>query len=116
MARALTVTRAHAEERHDRCTHTPHQPDPEHHMGILIALVIGLVVGALARLIMPGRDPAGFVVTALLGVAGSLVAFLIGRAVGWYGEGSEGPGIIASVIGALAVLAGYRALVRDHRV
>ena len=85
-------------------------------MGIIMALVIGLIVGALAKLIMPGRDPGGIVVTALLGVAGSLVAFLIGRAVGWYGDGSDGPGIIASIIGALVVLAGYRAMVRGRGV
>jgi uncharacterized membrane protein YeaQ/YmgE (transglycosylase-associated protein family) len=85
-------------------------------MGIIMALVIGLIVGALAKLIMPGRDPGGFIVTALLGVAGSLVAFLIGRAVGWYGAGSDGPGIIASIIGACIVLAGYRAMVRGRGV
>ena len=83
-------------------------------MGIIVALVIGLIVGALAKLIMPGRDPGGIVVTALLGVAGSVVAYLIGRAVGWYGPSSEGPGWIASIIGALVVLAGYRAMVRGR--
>jgi uncharacterized membrane protein YeaQ/YmgE (transglycosylase-associated protein family) len=81
-------------------------------MGIIMALVIGLIVGALAKFVMPGRDPGGILVTALLGVAGSVVAFLIGRAVGWYGPNSEGPGIIASVIGAIIVLAGYRAIQR----
>jgi uncharacterized membrane protein YeaQ/YmgE (transglycosylase-associated protein family) len=79
-------------------------------MGIIMALVIGLIVGALAKLIMPGKDPGGMLVTALLGVAGSVIAFLIGRAVGWYGAGSDGPGIIASIIGALVVLAAYRAM------
>jgi uncharacterized membrane protein YeaQ/YmgE (transglycosylase-associated protein family) len=79
-------------------------------MGIIVALVIGLLVGALAKLLMPGRDPGGLLITALLGVAGSLVAFLLGRAAGWYGPNSEGPGIIASVIGALVVLASYRAV------
>jgi uncharacterized membrane protein YeaQ/YmgE (transglycosylase-associated protein family) len=79
-------------------------------MGIIMALVIGLIVGALAKLVMPGRDPGGILVTALLGVAGSIVAFLIGRAVGWYGPNSEGPGVIASIIGAVIVLAGYRAM------
>jgi uncharacterized membrane protein YeaQ/YmgE (transglycosylase-associated protein family) len=82
-------------------------------MGIIMALVIGLIVGALAKLIMPGKDPGGMLITALLGVAGSVVAFLIGRSVGWYGTGSDGPGIIASIIGALVVLAGYRAI--THR-
>jgi uncharacterized membrane protein YeaQ/YmgE (transglycosylase-associated protein family) len=77
-------------------------------MGIIVALVIGLLTGGLAKLIMPGKDPGGLLITSLLGVAGSLVAFLLGRAVGWYGPDSEGPGIIASVIGALVVLAVYR--------
>ena len=83
-------------------------------MGIIVALVIGLIVGALAKLVMPGRDPGGVIVTALLGVAGSVVAYLIGRAVGWYGPNSEGPGWIASIIGAIIVLAGYRAFVRGR--
>ena len=77
-------------------------------MGILFALIIGLVVGALAKLIMPGKDPGGFIITALLGVAGSMVAFWAGRAFGWYGQDSDGPGIIASIIGALIVLGLYR--------
>jgi uncharacterized membrane protein YeaQ/YmgE (transglycosylase-associated protein family) len=80
-------------------------------MAIIYALVIGLVVGALAKLIMPGKDPGGIIVTALLGVAGSMLAFFIGKAAGWYAEGSEGPGIIASIIGAIAVLAVYRMVV-----
>lgn len=79
-------------------------------MGIIIALIIGLITGAIAKLLMPGRDPGGLLITALLGVAGSLVAFLVGRAAGWYGAGSDGPGIIASVIGALIVLAVYRSV------
>ena len=80
-------------------------------MGIIIALVIGLVAGALAKLIMPGRDPGGIVITMVLGVVGSLVAYLLGSAVGWYDRSGEGPGIIASTIGALIVLAIYRAFV-----
>jgi uncharacterized membrane protein YeaQ/YmgE (transglycosylase-associated protein family) len=79
-------------------------------MGIIVALVIGLIIGAIAKLIMPGKDPGGLLITALLGVAGSMVAFLVGRAAGWYGAGSEGPGIIASVLGALIVLAVYRSV------
>lgn len=79
-------------------------------MSIIYALLIGLVVGALAKLIMPGKDPGGVIITALLGVVGSMLAFFIGRAAGWYAEGSDGPGIIASIIGAVIVLAGYRAI------
>jgi len=83
-------------------------------MGIIIALIIGLIAGAIAKLLMPGRDPGGILVTMLLGVAGSIVAYLLGSAIGWYGRGSEGPGIIASVIGALIVLGVYRIAVRRH--
>jgi len=79
-------------------------------MGILYALVIGLVVGAVAKLIMPGRDPGGLIVTSLLGVAGSMLAYFIGRAAGWYGQRGDGPGLVASIVGALIVLVGYRAL------
>jgi uncharacterized membrane protein YeaQ/YmgE (transglycosylase-associated protein family) len=78
-------------------------------MSIVITLLVGLVVGAIARLIMPGRDPGGWVVTILLGVAGAFVAGLLGHAFGWYAYG-EGPGIIASVIGSVLVLAIYRAV------
>jgi len=79
-------------------------------MYILWMLVIGLVIGALAKLVMPGRDPGGIIVTMLLGVAGALVAGLLGRSLGWYHEG-EGAGFIASIIGALVLLAGYRAII-----
>jgi uncharacterized membrane protein YeaQ/YmgE (transglycosylase-associated protein family) len=77
-------------------------------MGILWTLLIGLVAGALAKLIMPGRDPGGVLVTMLLGVAGAFVAGFLGRAFGWYTEVGDAPGLIASVVGALLLLAGYR--------
>ncbi len=77
-------------------------------MHILWTLIVGLVVGALAKLIMPGRDPGGIIVTMLLGIAGAFVARFLGRAVGLYEAGDHGPGIVASVIGALIVLAIYR--------
>jgi uncharacterized membrane protein YeaQ/YmgE (transglycosylase-associated protein family) len=70
-------------------------------------VVIGAVVGALAKLIMPGSDPGGFFVTALLGMGGALLATYLGRAVGLYGPG-QGAGFIASIIGAIVVLAVYR--------
>ena len=73
-------------------------------------IVIGLIVGALAKLIMPGRDPGGIIVTILLGIAGSVVAGLIGRAVGWYSEGQPA-GFIASLIGAIIILAIYRLII-----
>ena len=72
-------------------------------------ILIGLVVGALAKLIMPGKDPGGFIVTILLGIAGSLIATWIGRAVGWYQEG-QSAGFIMSLIGAIVLLAVYHAV------
>ena len=77
-------------------------------MGVLWTLIIGLVVGAIAKLIMPGRDPGGIIVTMLIGVAGALLAGFLGRALGWYSNPGEGPGIIASIIGALILLFLYR--------
>jgi uncharacterized membrane protein YeaQ/YmgE (transglycosylase-associated protein family) len=79
-------------------------------MHILWTLLIGLVVGALAKLVMPGKDPGGAIVTILLGIAGSFIAGMLGHALGWY-EVGDGPGIIASVIGAVVLLAIYRAVV-----
>ena len=79
-------------------------------MHILWMLLIGLVVGALAKLIMPGKDPGGVIVTMLIGVAGSLVAGGIGHAAGWYAHG-QSAGFIASVIGAIALLAIYRFII-----
>ena len=75
---------------------------------IIWTLVIGLVVGAIAKLLMPGKDPGGCIVTILLGIAGSVAAYLLGSAVGWYHQPGEGPGIIASTVGAILVLGVYR--------
>jgi uncharacterized membrane protein YeaQ/YmgE (transglycosylase-associated protein family) len=79
-------------------------------MHLLWMIVIGLIVGALAKLVMPGRDPGGIIVTILLGIAGSVVAGLIGRAVGWYSEG-QSAGFLASVVGAIVILAIYRLII-----
>jgi uncharacterized membrane protein YeaQ/YmgE (transglycosylase-associated protein family) len=73
----------------------------------LAAIVIGLIVGALAKLIMPGKDPGGIIVTILIGIAGSVVGTWIGRAVGWY-EPGQSAGFIMSLIGAILLLAIYR--------
>jgi len=70
-------------------------------------IIIGLVVGALAKLVMPGPDGGGIFVTALLGMVGAVVATLLGRAIGLYGP-NQGAGFIASVIGAILVLFIYR--------
>jgi uncharacterized membrane protein YeaQ/YmgE (transglycosylase-associated protein family) len=81
-------------------------------MHILWSLIVGLVVGALAKLFMPGKDPGGVIITMLLGIAGSLVAGFVGRSLGWYQSGASGPGIIASIIGAMVLLGIYRLLLR----
>lgn len=77
-------------------------------MNILWAIIIGLIVGALAKLIMPGRDGGNIIMTILLGIAGALVATFLGRAVGWYREG-QSAGILASIVGAIILLFVYRA-------
>ncbi len=74
---------------------------------LLWEAIIGLVVGALAKLIMPGKDPGGIIITMLLGIAGALLAGWLGRAVGWYREG-QSAGFIMSLIGALILLGIYR--------
>ncbi len=84
-------------------------------MHILVTLIVGLIVGALAKLIMPGRDPGGVIITILLGIAGSFIAGLLGHALGWYAVG-EGPGILASIVGAVILLAIYRAVVGRRTV
>jgi uncharacterized membrane protein YeaQ/YmgE (transglycosylase-associated protein family) len=78
-------------------------------MSILWMIIIGLVIGALAKLLMPGRDSGGVVMTILLGVGGSILAGFIGRSAGWYMEGQPA-GFIASVLGAILLLFIYRAM------
>ena len=74
-------------------------------------VLIGLVVGAVAKLLMPGKDPGGLIVTILLGIAGSVVGTWVGRTVGWYQEG-QSAGFIVSVLGALLLLAIYHLIRR----
>ncbi|MBC7506474.1 MAG: GlsB/YeaQ/YmgE family stress response membrane protein [Sandarakinorhabdus sp.] len=72
--------------------------------GIIGTAIVGLVVGALAKWLMPGKDPSGFFVTMAIGVAGAFLARFVGQAIfGWYGDGG-GPGWIMSILGALLVL------------
>ena len=78
-------------------------------LDLLWIILIGAVVGALAKFVMPGADPGGFFVTALLGMGGALVATFLGRFVGLYGPG-QGAGFLASVIGAIVVLIIYRSV------
>lgn len=75
------------------------------------AIIIGLLAGVVAKLIMPGRDPGGFIVTVPLGIAGALVATYLGQAIGWYGPNQEA-GFIGAVVGAIIILIGYRMFVR----
>ena len=82
-------------------------------MGILSWILFGLVVGVIAKLLMPGRDPGGFIVTILLGIAGALVGGFVGRAMGFYGE-SQGAGWIMSILGAIVLLVIYRMMVRKR--
>src|SRR5207248_3910318 len=79
-------------------------------MHLLWMIIVGLIVGAIAKLIMPGHDPGGIGVTILLGIAGSIVAGFLGRAVGWYAEG-QSAGFIASIVGAVILLAIYRVII-----
>jgi uncharacterized membrane protein YeaQ/YmgE (transglycosylase-associated protein family) len=83
-------------------------------MHIIWTLIVGLICGALAKLIMPGKDPGGFIVTMLLGVAGAFVGSFIGRALGMYGT-NEGAGWIMSILGAIALLGIYRLVIGRRR-
>ena len=80
--------------------------------GIIGWIVIGLLTGGLAKLLMPGRDPGGCIVTILLGIAGALLAGFLGRAVGWYGPNDQGAGFVAAVVGAFLILLIYRLVLR----
>jgi uncharacterized membrane protein YeaQ/YmgE (transglycosylase-associated protein family) len=72
-------------------------------------ILVGLLVGVVAKVLLPGRDPGGTIVTILIGIAGSVVAGFLGRSIGWYREG-EAAGWIASILGAILLLLVYRAL------
>jgi len=72
-------------------------------LGLLLTIVVGFIVGVIAKLIMPGKENMGFIMTTLLGIAGAIVATYIGRAVGWY-EAGQGAGWIASIVGAFILL------------
>lgn len=72
-------------------------------MGILGTIVVGLIVGAIARFLLPGEQKMGWILTCLLGIAGSVAAGVVGQAMGWYAAG-QGAGWIASVVGALVLL------------
>ena len=84
-------------------------------MHLIWTLLIGLVIGAVAKFLMPGKDPGGIIVTMLIGIAGSFVATYAGRALGWYQEG-QAAGFIMSVLGAIVLLALYHMIRRKTRV
>ena len=83
--------------------------------GVIGWIIFGLIVGAIAKLLMPGRDPGGFIVTMLLGIAGALVGGFLGRAAGWYGP-NDPAGFLMSLFGAIVLLGLYRVIVgrRSH--
>lgn len=80
-------------------------------MSILWTIIIGLIAGALARLIVPGTEPGGFIVSIILGVVGALVFTFLGKAVGWY-EPGESAGLIGATLGAILVLVAYHFIKR----
>jgi len=80
-------------------------------MGILTVILFGVVVGVIAKLLMPGRDPGGFIITILLGIAGALVAGFLGRALNLYGP-NDSAGWLMSILGAVILLGLYRMMVR----
>ena len=84
-------------------------------MSILGWILFGLIVGVVAKLIMPGPDPGGMIVTIFLGIVGALIGGFIGRMLGWYGEGDP-VGFIMAVIGAIVVLIGCRKISSTSQV
>lgn len=84
-------------------------------MDLIWTLVIGLLVGIVAKLLMPGNDPGGFIITMLLGIAGAFFAGFLGRSLGWYGQG-EPVGFLASVVGAILLLFIYRMIAKKRTV
>lgn len=80
-------------------------------MEIIWTIIIGGLAGAVAKLLMPGKDPGGFIITILLGIAGAFVATYLGQAIGWYDAG-EGAGFIGAVVGAIIILIAYRMIAK----
>jgi uncharacterized membrane protein YeaQ/YmgE (transglycosylase-associated protein family) len=80
-------------------------------MGVIGWIVFGLIVGVVAKLLMPGRDPGGWIITILLGIAGALVGGWLGRAMGWYGP-NDAASFLMSLVGALILLGLYRLTLR----
>jgi uncharacterized membrane protein YeaQ/YmgE (transglycosylase-associated protein family) len=79
-------------------------------MGVIGWIIFGLLVGIVAKFLMPGRDPGGFVITAIIGIVGALLGGYLGRAIGWYREGDP-VGFVVAVLGSIVLLALYRFMV-----
>ncbi|MBI5164876.1 MAG: GlsB/YeaQ/YmgE family stress response membrane protein [Magnetospirillum sp.] len=84
-------------------------------MSIIGAIVIGLLAGIVAKLLMPGRDPGGFILTIVLGIGGALLATWIGHAAGWYAA-DQSAGFIGAVVGAVVILGLYRLVAGRRRI
>ena len=84
------------------------------HYGIIGRIIIVGIAGAIAKLLMPGKDPGGCITTILLGIAGALIAGWLGHAIGWYNTG-EGAGFIAAIVGAFILLLIYRIIAGGRR-
>ena len=82
---------------------------------MLYTILIGLIIGIVAKLLMPGRDPGGFIVTTLIGIVGAVIAGFLGRTLGFYGEG-EAAGFLMSVAGSMLLLLLYRQVQRKSVV
>jgi uncharacterized membrane protein YeaQ/YmgE (transglycosylase-associated protein family) len=100
-----------ARQEPERCAARLARSDEEVGVGIIGTIVIGFLAGLVAKFLHPGRDPAGFIITTLLGIVGAVVATYLGQAVGWYRAG-EGAGFIGAVVGAVIVLAVYNLVTR----
>ena len=83
--------------------------------GIIGWIIIGGIAGAIAKLLMPGKDPGGCIITVLLGIAGALVAGWLGKMIGWY-DTNEGAGFVAAILGAFILLGIYRLIAGRRRV
>lgn len=84
-------------------------------MGVIAWIISGLIIGAIAKLLMPGRDPGGFIVTIIVGIVGAMLGGAIGRGIGLYGP-SQGAGWLMSILGAIVLLAIYRMVIGRRRI
>jgi uncharacterized membrane protein YeaQ/YmgE (transglycosylase-associated protein family) len=83
-------------------------------MGVLSWIVFGFIVGAIAKLLTPGRDPGGFIVTILVGILGSLLGGFLGRQFGWYSPNQQGAGLLMSIVGAIILLVIFHLLFKPR--